>query len=119
MSTIKTNRTRSQFVSFVIVFVIVFGLTVSIHRSHSWPSIGVFRVSVPDDQLRPWPSLKEAHVSKNNPSPVKKSVYQLCILHLDENSIPTLPKTGPLFARSFEIHNAKPSPNMLCAFPST
>jgi hypothetical protein len=47
-STIKTDRTSSQFVSFVIVFVVVSGLAISIHRSHSWPSIGVFRVGVPD-----------------------------------------------------------------------
>jgi hypothetical protein len=37
----------------------------------------------------------------------------------EQKDLPTLPKTGPLFARSFESHTANPSPKILCAFPST
>jgi hypothetical protein len=36
-----------------------------------------------------------------------------------QSNPPTLPNTGPTFARSLAIHIANPSPKRLCALPST
>lgn len=117
-----TNRTRGKLIRSIVMIMIISRLPIAHHSGNPRPLVGMSRIGVSTHDLSLLPHLTgTVYVSKKIPSPLKKSALlaQHCTGQRDGLDPPTLPKTGPTFARSLASQIANPSPNRLCAFPST